>query len=340
MCKPVEDSGGGIPNLKHCQDTCHGYRCGTKDGIYGCIEDDNDPGAFDSCDGRCQQYSCNANTSTCEIDDASDPKRTVYHNSKCSGHCAATPAPTPSTPCESNCECNHQNLRDLVKDPSSVGMTHHAQDSTKTYCYKFSLCGAIDEKDVPPGCRNGDVAIDKVAALRYKCRDTASSECLILGTDSTMSWAEDAHHDTEIIFAHNETNDCEKSLTVTLARPKQGLTPEYNPSDTVEDRCPAGDDTCQHECGWRVQWDALGAPAPAPTPPKSSDKGDKKSGFGVVAAVIGVLIVVVLGVVFFMRHKKIGPFAGGANLQDQLNEDKAALGGSDDLNQDERRTSW
>jgi hypothetical protein len=45
--------------------------------------------------------------------------------------------------------------------------------------------------------------------------------------------------------------------------------------------------------------------------------------------------------VFVMRQKAIGPFKGrldGGN--EPLNRDTGALGGSDDLNQDEKRTSW
>lgn len=59
----VDDFPGGMTDLKACQESCHGYRCGvTPDDTYGCIEDDDNP-AFNSCDGRCQQYSCNPTTS-------------------------------------------------------------------------------------------------------------------------------------------------------------------------------------------------------------------------------------------------------------------------------------
>lgn len=286
----------------------------------------------------------------CELDDASDPTRKVYPNSKCSGQCAATPAPTPGTRCESNCECNHQNLRDLAQW-SDHGMTHFAKDDNEQFCYYFAVCGAIEQHEVPVGCADDVVPLDEIAAVRYKCRVSLQqiavpdltaatnscvglpqddAECEVIGTVSKMRWAEDADSDTEIIYGHNEvrclqpewenrpadlssgtvpsratrsylllvlwtqTNECERTLTVTLAKPNASFAPEYNPRDFVTDQCPDGKEGCQPECGWKVQWDALGKPSPAPGPTDDQPHGKTSKHPLILFTVIGIVVAAVL----------------------------------------------
>ena len=73
--------------------------------------------------------------------------------------------PTPGVPCEDDCHCNDYDLSELAKDMKD-GMTHHACDKDKYWCYMFSLCGPIPADELPRGCHTWQA--DGIAALRYR----------------------------------------------------------------------------------------------------------------------------------------------------------------------------
>ena len=99
----------------------------------------------------------------CEIDDVDG----TYPDNTCGGTCEAVPPPppTPGVPCEDDCHCNDYDLSELAKDMKD-GMTHHACDKDKHWCFMFSLCGPIPTDELPTGCH--DWQADGIAALRYK----------------------------------------------------------------------------------------------------------------------------------------------------------------------------
>ena len=95
-----------------------------------------------------------------------------------------------------------------------------------------------------------------------------------------------------------QTDSCEKTLTIAIAKPDAGKEPDHNPAGPVVDKCDKAwwyahkanqNETCQRDCGWVVDWKGMGTsvvPHPKPPAPPPVKKG---SGAG---ALIGVVLVV------------------------------------------------